>query len=261
MGVIDSQWWSLWWPWLVVWAVTAAALAVLARYALLRLGWLRRRRRRTGGRTVHGMCFFLHEQRVMDLYLYGGFSAALEAEVADRTNVDAGAGLFARLGFGGVGARRQVTKERVTAYIQQSTPITVIRLLMDTMRKEDAVVHADLTTGVVTPNRALADSLGDQGGDGRVPLTAIGVATAFVSITGLFTARRAENGDIVLRAQYGTGQPAAQVRITCEAAGVREGFQNAEYFTGEFQARCLGKVPTWNRERGELTLNPIAIFL
>lgn len=114
---------------------------------------------------------------------------------------------------------------------------------------------------VVAPNRALADTLGEQGGDGRVPLTAIGVATAFVSVTGLFTARPAENGDIVLRARYGTGEPAAQVRITCEASGVREGFQNAAYFTGEFQARCPGKVPTWNRENGELTLNPIAVFL
>ncbi len=131
---------------------------------------------------------------------------------------------------------------------------------MDTMRKEDAVVHADLTTGV-TPDRALADRLAEQNGEDKVPLTAIGVATAFVSVTGLFAARRAPNGDIVPRAQYGTGRPAAQVRITREAAGVREGFQNAEYFTGEFQARCLGKVPTGNREHGELTLNPIAIFL
>ncbi|MFD7130210.1 hypothetical protein [Streptomyces sp. NPDC059894] len=260
MGVIDSQWWGLWWPWLVVWAVTAASLAVVARHALLRLG--RSRRRRDDGRTVHGMCFFLHDKRVMDLYQYGGFAHALEAEVADRINVDTGIGLRARLGLGGSGgAHRQVTKERVTAYILQSTPITVIRLLMDTMRKEDAVVHADLTTGVVTPNRALEDSLGDQGGDGRVPLTAVGVASAFVSVTGRFTAVRAENDDIVLSARYGTGLPPARVRIVCEAAGVREGFHNPDYFTGEFQARCLGKVPTWNRERGELTLNPIAIFL
>ncbi|MEU9665761.1 hypothetical protein ACIP6Q_11335 [Streptomyces bobili] len=259
MGVIDSQWWSLWWPWLVVWAVTAGALAVLARHALARLGLLRRRRR--GGRIVHGMAFFLHEQRVMDLYQQGGFSAALEAEVADRTNVNAGVGLFARLSGGMAGARREVARERVTAYLRQNTPITVIRLLMDTMRKEDVVVQADLTTGVVTPNRALADTLADRGGDRSVPLTAVGVGSAFVSVTGLFTARRAENGDIELRARYGTGEPAAQVRITCEAAGVREGFQNTEYFTGEFQARCLGKVPTWNRERGELTLNPIAVFL
>ncbi|MEV5881381.1 hypothetical protein AB0L74_01350 [Streptomyces sp. NPDC052020] len=258
MGVTDSQWWSLWWPWLAVWALTAAALTVLARYALRRLGGPRRRRR--GGRTVHGMCFFLHEQRVMDLYQQGGFSAALEQEVADRINVTSGLGLWGKLGFGGAKANRDVTKERVTAYIRQSTPITVIRLLMDTMRREDVVVHADLTTGLVVPNRALAERLRDAGED-RVPLTAVAVVSAFVSVTGLFSARRSDSGDIVLSAPYGDGEPRARVRITCEAAGVREGFQNAEYFTGEFQARCLGKVQTWNRGTGELTLNPVAIFL
>ncbi|MFI2435633.1 hypothetical protein [Streptomyces sp. NPDC018693] len=259
MGVIDSAWWSLWWPWLLVWAVTAGCLAVLLRHALLRLG-RSRRRRRTSGRTVHGMCFFLHEKRVMDLYQQGGFSAALEQEVADRINVDSRVGVLAKLGWGSAGGHRNVTKETVTAYIKEETPITVIRLLMDTMGKEDVVVHADLTTGEVTPNRALTDTLRERGGDSRVELTSLGVASA-LSITGRFTARRAENGDIELRARYGTGQPAAQVSITCEASGVREGFQNADYFTGEFQARCLGKVPTWNRERGELKLNPIAVFL
>ncbi|MEU3284038.1 hypothetical protein OG739_11890 [Streptomyces longwoodensis] len=258
MGVIDRQWWGLWWPWVAVWAVTACALAVLARYALARLG--PRRRRRGGGRTVHGMCFFLHEQRVMDLYQQGGFSAALEQEVADRINVTSGLNLLAKLGFT-AGARRDVTKERVTAYIRQSTPITVIRLLMDTMRKEDVVVHADLTTGEVTPNRALAERLREARGDGRVPLSSLGVVSAFVSVTGTFTARRSQSGDIVLRAPYGPGRQDARVRITCEAAGVREGFAHEEYFTGEFQARCLGKVQTWNGEKGELRVNPVAIFL
>ncbi|MFE9254294.1 hypothetical protein [Streptomyces sp. NPDC006879] len=259
MGVIDSQWWSLWWPWLLVWVVTAGSLALLARHALLRLGWLNRSR--TGGRTVHGMCFFLHEKQVMSLYLQGGFSAALEQEVADRINVDTHVGLWARLGWGSAGGGRAATRETVTAYIREETPIKVIRLLMDTMRKEDVLVHADLTTGEVAPNGALADNLRERRDDNRVTLTSLGVASAFLLITGQFTAHRADNGDIVLRAQYGSGQSAARVRITCEAPGVREGFENAEYFTGEFQARCLGKVPTWNKERGELTLNPIAIFL
>ncbi|MEV5430992.1 hypothetical protein [Streptomyces sp. NPDC052701] len=256
MGVIDGQWWGLWWPWLVVWAVTAASVAVLVRYALLRAGGPRRRRR--GGRTVHGMCFFLHEKRVMDLYQTGGFSAALEQEVADRINVTSGLGLLGRLGFGSGTARRDVTKERFTAYVRTNTPITVIRLLMDTMRKEDVVVHADLTTGSLVPNRALAELLRERDGSGRVPLTA--VMSEFVSVTGRFTALASDGGDIVLRAPYGEGRPPAHVRITCEAAWVREGFQDAEYFTGEFQARCLGKVRTWNRTRGELTLDPIAIF-
>ena len=257
MGVIDSEWWALWWPWLAVWAATAACWTVLLRHALTRL--VGPRRRRQGGRTVHGMCFFLHEQRVMDLYQQGGFSAALEQEVADRINVTSGLGLRAKFGLGGGKANRDVTKERVTAYIQQSTPITVIRLLMDTMRKEDVVVQADLTTGLIVPNRALAGTLRERGD--RVPLTSVAVVSAFVSVTGRFTARRSDNGDIVLRAPYGDGPRPAHVRVTCEAAGVREGFQNAEYFTGEFQARCLGKVQTWNSETGELSLNPVAIFL
>ncbi|MCF4138093.1 hypothetical protein L1856_17255 [Streptomyces sp. Tue 6430] len=42
---------------------------------------------------------------------------------------------------------------------------------------------------------------------------------------------------------------------------VREGFQGAEYFTGESQARCPGKVPAWNRERGEPAPDPVAVFL
>ncbi|MFH8973994.1 hypothetical protein [Streptomyces sp. NPDC017890] len=260
MGVIDSEWWALWWwPWLVVWAGTAVCWAVLLRYGLIRLGWLRRRRRQ-GGRTVHGMCFFLHEQRVMDLYQQGGFSDALEQEVADRINVTSGVGLRAKFGWGDGNANRDVTKERVTAYIQQSTPITVIRLLMDTMRKEDVIVHTDLTTGLIVPNRRLSDALADRGD--RIPLTSVEVMSAFVSVTGRFTAgRTSDSGDIVLRAPYGDGPRPAHVRITCEAAGVREGFQNAEYFTGEFQARCLGKVQTWNRETGELSFNPVAIFL
>jgi hypothetical protein len=247
----------MWWPWLTVWAATAMCLAALLRYGLQRVG--PRRGRRGPGRTVHGMCFFLHEKRVMDLYQTGGFSAALEQEVADRINVTSGLGLWSKLGLGGGGARRDVTKERFTAYVRQEQPITVIRLLMDTMRKEDVVVDADLTTGVLVPNRALAETLRDRG-ESEVTLTAVVTDTEFVSVAGRFTARASDGGDIVLRARYGEGDPPAHVKITCEAAGVREEFRGDEYVGGEFQARCLGKVRTWNRTTGELTLDPVAIF-
>ncbi|MFF1599351.1 hypothetical protein ACFVYV_17920 [Streptomyces mirabilis] len=43
-------------------------------------------------------------------------------------------------------------------------------------------------------------------------------------------------------------------------AGNRPEFRNEDYYTGEFQARCLGKVRTWISGTGELTLDPIAIF-
>ncbi|MFE4749885.1 hypothetical protein ACFRIB_06270 [Streptomyces mirabilis] len=55
----------------------------------------------------------------------------------------------------------------------------------------------------------------------------------FVSVTGRFTAHRTDSGDVVLRARYGSGE-----------------FRNEDYYTGEFQARCLGKVRTWISGRG-----------
>ncbi|MEI5100251.1 hypothetical protein RB200_19150 [Streptomyces sp. PmtG] len=259
MGVVDSEWWDLWWPWMVVWLATAACCGVLARYALMRFVLPRRRRPTRRRRTFHGMCFYLHEQRVMDLYQTGGFSAALEQEVADRTNVTSGVSLWAKF-TGGAGGRagRDVTKERFTSYVQQNTPITVIGMLLDTMRREDAIVYdADLTTGQLVPNRALADALRDSGDD-RVPLSA--VMAEFVSVTGRFTARGLSGGDVVLRARYESGRREAQVKITCAEDGIREEFHEEDYFSGEFQARCLGKVRTWNREAGELTVDPVAIF-
>jgi hypothetical protein len=67
----------------------------------------------------------------------------------------------------------------------------------------------------------------------------------FVSVTGRFTAHRTDSGDVVLRARYGSGEPSAHVKITCAGSEGRGEFRNEDYYTGEFQARCLGKVRTW----------------
>ncbi|MER5514493.1 hypothetical protein [Streptomyces sp. NPDC002763] len=258
MGAIDSEWWGAWgWPWALLWALTVLAWLVLAGYGVT--ASVRRRAGRGGGRTVHGMCFYLHEQRVMDLFQSGGFAAALEQEVADRTNVTTGFGLKGRLGFGDGGATQDITRERVTTYVRQNTPITVIRLLMDTMRKEDVVVDADLLTGRLVPNRALGERLRERRSE-RVALS--DVMSEFVWVTGRFTASRLGDSSLVLRAGYGAdSDEPAHVRMTCSVSEVREEFQDEEYSEGvEFQARCLGKVRSWNRRARELTLDPLAVF-
>jgi hypothetical protein len=257
VAVFDPQWLAIWWwPWLVWWLVTAVCSAVPVLYAARYLSRRDRRSRRHG--RLLDMCFYLHEQRVMDIYEVGGFAEALEAEVADKINVNRDWGLWGRIGRAGGKAGGGVNKERVTTYLRESTPIKVIRVLMDTMRREDIVVDADLITGHLLLNRALAETLRDRGDTGQVPLSA--VMSEYVSVTGRFTARRTDRGDVELRAPYGTGTPSAHVRITCEEAAGRGEFRNEIYYQGEFQARCLGKVRTWNGTKGELTLDPIAIF-
>ncbi|MEF9903495.1 hypothetical protein [Streptomyces sp. P9-A2] len=254
MGVTDSQWWGLWWPWLVVWILTAVCFAVLLRYALLRLLPSRRRRRR-GGRTVLGICLYLHKKRVMDIYEVGGFSESLAEEVADRINVTRNIGLLGKLFFWNAHADQGITKERVTTYLRESTPMNVIGVLMDTMRKEDVVVDADLITGRLVLNRSLSESLRDLD-DGQVPLSAF--VSEWVSVTGRFTARRKDNGDVELRARYGDGD--ACVRVTCVSEEEQEELRDEEYYTGEFPARCLGRVRRWESETSELLLDPVAIF-
>ncbi|MCF3135183.1 hypothetical protein [Streptomyces olivochromogenes] len=252
MGAIDSEWWDVWGrQWAVLWLLTLAGWIWLLGYGVTVL--LRWRRTRRGGERgrVRGVCFHLHENRVMDLFQSGGYAVALEQEVADRTNLTAGTG-------DKIPAKGGVTRERVTTYVRQNTPITVIRLLMDTMRKEDVVVDADLLTGRLVPNRALDARLRERGGD-QVALS--DVMSEFVWVTARFTARRPNGGDIVLRAGYGDPEEPAHIKITCAVRDVREEFHDEEYSDGvEFQARCLGKVRSWNRQARELTLDPVAIF-
>ncbi|MEV0635989.1 hypothetical protein AB0I77_13630 [Streptomyces sp. NPDC050619] len=257
MGVIDSQWWSLWWPWMVVWLLTAACCAVLVRYALIR-AWLPRRRRRGGGRMVSGMCIYLHETWVRSIADIFGIPNADKMTIAQRTNDSSGFGVLGRFGFGSGKAQHDKTRERVIEYLEQNTPMKALRLILEKMRAQDMVVDADLTTGRLVLNAALAETMRDAEDRQTAPLTA--VRSDFVSVTGLFTARSAGNGDVVLRARYGQGEPAAQVKITCKEDWVRAEFQVEDYDEGEFPATCLGRVRTWNGATGELTLDPVSVF-
>ncbi|MBG0855659.1 hypothetical protein I2W78_28385 [Streptomyces spinoverrucosus] len=257
MGVIDGQWWGLWWPWLLVWAATAACFGIV-----LGFGWRRLRSRRgPGGGTHLDMCFYLHKQQVMDIYEVGGFTKSLTQEVADRLQVTNDYGLRGRLFFWMGRANRGVTKERVTTYLQESTPMNVIGVLMDAMRKEDKVVDVDLVDGELEVNQEFTERLGGRYPDGQVPLSALRRLEAYVSVSGDFTAARLPNGDVQLRARYGTGEPAAHVEIICDETEGRGDFRKERYYRGKkIAARCLGRVQGWDEQTGELTLDPLAIF-
>ncbi|MBQ0849397.1 hypothetical protein J8N05_14405 [Streptomyces sp. BH-SS-21] len=261
MAVVDAQWWGVWWPWMTVWLVTAAGVvtvcAVLVRHVRERgrgsLG-----RRGVGQRSAYSVCFYLDEKAVMDLYRIGNYSAALEEAVEHRTNVNTSVGLWGRLLPWTVKANRDVTQEKFSSYVAKSEPISVIGMLLDAFERADVIVHADLRTGDVTPNRALAEALGGGADGGGVALSDI---EEFVSVRGRFLVEpQPESGaarEIVLRAPYGDdAERPAHVRVTCAPGGLR----NERLGSGTFQARCLGKMTGWREDTREVTLEAIAIF-
>ncbi|MFE9681403.1 hypothetical protein ACFYXC_03235 [Streptomyces sp. NPDC002701] len=251
MAVVDAQWWGVWWPWMTVWLVTAAGLVTLG--AVLVRHVRERRRRAVGLRSAYSVCFYLDEKSVMDLYRLGNYSAALEQAVEHRTNVATSVGLWGRLLPWTVKANRDVSQERFSSYVQKSEPISVIGMLMDAFERADVIVHADLRSGDVVPNRALADALGPDGGRSGVALSDI---EEFVSVRGRFVVESETGEEVVLRAPYGDPARVAHVRVTCAAGGLR----NDRLGAGSFQARCLGKMTGWREDTREVTLEPIAIF-
>ncbi|WP_328496657.1 hypothetical protein OHS59_31105 [Streptomyces sp. NBC_00414] len=256
MAVVDAQWWGVWWPWMTVWLVTAAGLVVLGAVLVRHFRERERGRRGVGQRSAYSVCFYLDEKAVMDLYRIGNYSAALEQAVEHRTNVNTSVGLWGRLLPWTVKANRDVTQEKFSSYVAKSEPISVIGMLLDAFERADVIVHADLRSGDVTPNRALAETLGADAGRGGVALSDI---EEFVSVRGRFLVEpESETAEgIVLRAPYGAGpgQP-AHVRVTCAAGGLR----NERLNDGTFQARCLGKMTGWRADTREVTLEAIAIF-
>ncbi|WP_030040284.1 hypothetical protein [Streptomyces resistomycificus] len=248
MAVTDGLWWSVWWPWMTVWLVTAAGLVALA--AVL-LGHAREARRRTAARqTAYSICFYLDGKSVMDLYQVSHYSEALEQAVEHRTNVNTSVSLLGKLMPWTVKAGKDVTQEKFTKYVQKNEPINVIGMLTEALDRADAIVHADLRTGSVRPNRALADALA---GDTRIALSDI---DEFVSVRGRFVMDPDTSQGIVLRAAYGDPQTPPYVRVV----GAREGLRRETIPEGTFTARCLGKMTGWRQDTGEVTLEAIAIF-
>lgn len=165
MGVIDSQWWSLRWPWMVVWLLTAVCVAVVAQYVVARWVAARRRRRVRDGRMFSGMCIYLHETRVEGVADILGIPKA-DVNVSHETSVSTGFGLFGRFTVGGRAERDTNTQTR-REYWEPNTPMKTIRLIMDRLRARDMVVDADLATGQLFLTAALADEL--RGTEARAP--------------------------------------------------------------------------------------------
>ncbi|MDI1461565.1 hypothetical protein QEZ54_11330 [Catellatospora sp. KI3] len=241
----DSLWWSVWWPWLLVWAGTA--LALLGALAVLVTQVLGRRR---GTGQPPYLSFYLHDKSVMDLYQYK-YQGALEQEVQAKVGRRSRVGADSDVPMVKFGASTERNREEFRRYLEVAAPITVIGIIMDVLA--DDLVQVDLDRLVVTPSRKVPMSRG------RVKLSQLG-GGSYVLVRGVFRPDPALGSDrhTTLLADYGDGSATGavpRIRLRCVNSGLRD-----EVPEEQFWARCLGTVQGWDAATGHLVLNPIAIF-
>lgn len=250
MAVDRGLWWSVWWPWVLVWAVTALALLVTVGVAMW--AW-RSRHRYVPSREVPGLTIYLHEKSVMDLYQVGRYGDAMTKEVVDRVGVTKD-GKIALKGLDlGVEGARTSGREVVKTYIEQYEPIAVVGVLLDALESASGVVHVDLRDLTVLRNTALEQHLESFE---SVRLRRI---DSYVSVKGVFRVASDGDGTTVFLAPFGDPddpEQGPQVRVECYNGGLRDDVVPE----GGFQARCLGKVQAWKADAQQLVIRPIAMF-
>lgn len=254
MAVDRALWWSVWWPWAVVWIVTALAVVVALGVGLW--AW-RSRRRFTPSREVPGLTIYLHEKSVMDLYQVGGYGDAMTKEVVDRVGVTKD-GKIALKGLDmGVEGARQSGREVVKTYIEQYEPIAVVGVLLDALEAASGVVHVDLRDLSVRRNTALEQHL--ERHSAPTDVVRLRRIDSYVSVKGVFRVASDGDGTTVFLAPFGDPddpETGPQVRVECYNAGLRDDVVPE----GGFQARCLGKVQAWRADDRQLVIRPIAMF-
>ena len=240
-------WWSVfWWPWGVVWLVTLTALVV----AVVALVTTRRAARRDRPAVdVPGLTFYLDEPAVTRIDLTGGYGDALRREVEEQEGRKRGwwVGLWARL-FGG-GRSAETEYRIVSKYIADNDPVVIAGKVFRALEAARAVVHVDLV------DRTALRVPGARAGD---PVRLEGV-NSYVSVRGKFRLVEQTGDTSVFLAPYGDPVDPGrgpQVRVEC-----RHRYLGDDDIPGKpFQARCLGKVQSWDEVGGELVVRPIAVF-
>ncbi|USX56499.1 hypothetical protein [Lentzea sp. HUAS12] len=233
MAVDRALWWSVSWGWILLW--TATLLALIAVIALV---WHRIRRREVEP-EVPGILFYVHAQRMINLCKVGRYDDAVTRQFVKQITVTKNGKLQVGPSEFGIGVDGSVVEQNTDTYEKPATEIDVIGVVLAGLRAAHGVVDVDLTAQTVR-----ADS---RHGGRTMRLNDI---RDYVSLHGRF---EVGDGDdpAVLHSPVGGGT----VRVECDRASLRDTLP-----PGQFNARCLGKVQSWNAATGEIVVLPVVVF-
>jgi hypothetical protein len=210
------------------------------------------------------ICFYLHDENVMNLYRQGDYKA-LRREVEDREHTRTEGRVAAEVGGVGGHGLREAQRERVIRYITEEGPITVIREIMDDLLHANKIVHVDLFSESFEPDKRLDHAFRAVAGKRSARRRSARLRDLkpfiFVSVMGRFRVTSKTDRTITFSAPYGDpADPATeprQVTVTCATAQLRR----EDVPDGPFPARCLGRIQRWDPVTRQLVIDPVlAIF-
>ncbi|MFD4640725.1 hypothetical protein ACFWN2_25645 [Lentzea sp. NPDC058436] len=234
MAVDRALWWSVSWGWILLWVATLLALIVVVG-----LGW-RWLRRREPEPEVPGLLFYVHGQRMINLCKVGRYDDAVTRQFVKQITVTKGGKLQVGPSEFGIGVDGSVVEQNTDTYEKPATEIDVIGVVLAGLRAGHGVVDVDLTTRTITADESWRRGRARRLNDIR----------DYVSLHGRFEAS-ADEDPAVLIAPVGEHR----VRVECDRASLRDTLP-----PGQFNARCLGKVQSWNAATGEIVVLPVVVF-
>lgn len=246
-----ALWWSVWWPWMVVWGVTALALVVLAVTAVL--AWRARHQYGLEGHPL-GVPVYIDGPTVLNIMSVLGLKPiptdVTAKAVLTRDGKIEVPGLAAGAGAGRVDEETRVFRETYE-------PIDLVGPLVKTLSDRNQLLYVDVVGGTLQQNVAVERHLRSTGQDpNAVPLLGI---NAYVSVVGRFRLDSDGDGIKVLLALFGEDDDANEVpRVRLECAD--EWLLDDAIPDGTFYASCLGRVQSWKPEDRQLVIRPIAMF-
>jgi hypothetical protein len=247
--------------WMIIWWTTLAAMiaAIVIGVVYTILASRDRRRAKTVPQPIEGICFYLHAEAVMNLYLQGN-NKGLEQEIEETSQSDTEGGVSAKIPGAGGRAARKAVQGKITRYINKVTPIGVIPVIVDDLENGHRIVYVDLINNSIESGSALDRALrASRGRDAaRLRSARLRDLDSFVSVRGRFRETAKTDETITFSAPYGdpadpVGAP--RITVTCANTGLHDRAPKTP-----FPARCLGRVQGWDPNTQELVIDPIAIF-
>lgn len=235
MDVDRALWWSVSWGWILIWCATLIAFVAVV---VLAVRWMRR-----GGPEpeVPGLLFYVHGQRMINLCKVGRYDDAVTRQFVKQITVTKNGKLQVGPSEFGIGVDGSVVEQNTDTYEKPATEIDVIGVVLAGLRARHGVVDVDLTTRTITADEAWR----------RGKARRLNDIHDYVSLHGRFELGDGTDDKAVLLAPVGD----AKVHVECDRASLRDTLP-----PGQFNARCLGKVQSWNAETGEIVVLPVVVF-